>query len=297
MEKIKRALELAQKDRLAVNDRSSPQDGAAGIAADRHRLDTEALRSPDVPKAQEGQFQARRHHDVAGQYEFVRTKVVNVPAAQLERNRIVSPDPALEVSRAYDTLASRLLKKVDASGWNSIALVSPSVGEGKTVTAINLALHIVASYERSALLVDMDFRRPSVGDYFGLSADCGVDDVLLEGASVQDALISPGIPRFSVLPVRRTQRNTAGIIDSAGARALAAELKNRYVNRVVLFDLPPLLANGDAVRFLSNTDAALLVAAEGQTSRESLQHTLAALGDTQLVGTIMNRSSEATAGY
>jgi len=228
---------------------------------------------------------------------FIRTRVVPVSRDHLERNRVILPDSADTASRAYDMLASRLLERVRTSGWNSIALVSPCSGEGKTVTGINLAIHLAASRERTALLVDMDFRRPAVGRYLGLNPEIGVDDVLGSGAEVADAMVSPGIDRFAVLPVRRAHAHTGDFIDSRPARELALELKRRYANRIVLFDLPPLLAFGDALRFMRNVDAALLVVTEGQTRRESIERALSALAGQNLVGVVMNASSQTVPGY
>jgi len=313
MEKIKQALELAKKDRLAIAGDRQEQLGARPSSADdvdgaspkeesANPVVADSSPPADGPASKDSLLAKTRRPDAASNRvltpaEFTHTRMVDVAEDLLHRNRVVLPDAEDEASRAYDALTSRLLKKADANGWNSLAVISPSAGEGKTLTAINLALHIAASWERTALVVDLDLRRPAVAEYLGLEPDIGIEDVLAGTAAIEEALISPGIPRFAALPARRAMCNTARLMDSALARSIAQELKQRYQNRIVLFDLPPLLANGDAHRFLPNTDGSLLVATEGKTSRDSIERMLASLGDTPLVGAVMNQSSEAASGY
>jgi len=297
MERIKRALELAEQDRLALtegtladSEHSHPAMRPAGLDGVRIAENPETA----CRGAAGGQAVPAGQPEIG---RFIRTRVVPVSPDHLERNRIILPDSGREASRAYDMLASRLLERASASGWNSIALVSPGSGEGKTVTGINLAIHLAASKERTALLVDMDFRRPSVARYLGLQPESGVEDVLATGADTADALVCPGISRFSVLPVRTPHLHTSDFIDSQRCRDLALELKRRYANRVVLFDLPPLLAYGDALRFMPCVDAALMVVEEGKTRVESIERALSALSGQNLVGVVMNGSSETVAGY
>lgn len=296
MEKIKLALEVAEKNRLALAEGSRLSADPGGTL---RSTESESTPAPEALRPDDGRSAPNRTDDGAPQEmrKFVRTRVVPASPEQLERHRIVLPDAGSDASRAYDMLASRMLEKLRGSGWNSIAIVSPGDNEGKTITAINLAIHLAASRERTALLVDMDFRRPSVARYLGLQTGCGIDDVIGSHADLASALVSPGIDRFTVLPVRRAHASTSDFIDSRRARELAAELKQRYANRIVLFDLPPLLAYGDALRFLPNVDAALMVVAEGRTKRESADRALSALEGQNMAGVVMNRSSETVTGY
>jgi len=292
MEKIKRALEIAEQQRLAIggeaslgaasrkrvgNGAAEPTAGSRATIADGAKACMDSVTFRDEPSWNDP-------------VRFVKTRVAQVSGSHLETNRIVCPDDDSDVSRAYDLLSSRVLVKLRSAGMNSIALVSPVTGDGKTLTGINLALRIAAGRERSALLVEADFRNPSIAARFGIRPQSGVEDVLQGRASIQETLVSPGIDRYALLPVRQPAANASELIDCSRFRQVAAELKNRYANRVVIFDLPPLLEHGDATTFLPNVDGALLVVADGRTSRESIEASMVALEGCVVIGTVLNQA-------
>ncbi|MEL7536386.1 MAG: protein tyrosine kinase [Pseudomonadota bacterium] len=305
MEKIKRALERAERNRLAEKRAQTERpdavadvathttetiEEAANSAVDAQPIHRSQTLAPATTRAELPTIESRK-------IEFTQTRRVVVDSKVLERNRLLQPGSGGDVERAYDLLASRVIEKIRNTGWNSIALVSPASGEGKTVTGINLAMQIAASPERTALLVDMDFRRPSVASYLGLNIETGVEDVLRGTASVAEALVCPSIDRFCVLPAREPSNRTADLIDSVHARSLALELRNRYANRVVLFDLPPLLAYGDALTFLANVDAVIVVVTEGVTTQESMLACMNELKGQNVIGSVLNRTTDLAAGY
>ena len=292
MEKIKQALERAERDRLALGAGTVHEPAGLDAANSVPRV----VQS-EVSRALDGGESSTLADSNVLDFTYTQTRVQRVSDKTLDRNRIVRPNAASEASRAYDALASRLLQVIDDNDWRSIAVVSALPGDGKSVTAANLALHIAASRERSALLVELDFREPSLADAFGIEPLRGVDDVLVHGAKVSDALLSPDIPRFTLLPVREVQSDATAIMDSSRLQGLASEFKERYTSRVVVFDLPPILANGDATRFLPCADACLFVATEGQTSAEAIERCLASMGDVPVIGSVMNQSTETVDGY
>lgn len=281
MEKIKKALEIAGRNRFqdALQADALADDEPSPIPAPAPRSRITPPATADVP------------------VEFTQTRVIPVPRASLESKRILNYPSDSPATRSFDVLASQVVKKLRDKGWNSIAVVSPGPGEGKSLTAINLGIALSRSTERTALVVDMDFRRPSIGQYLSLSPKYGLEDILLGKKAVAEVLISPGIERFSILPIARADAAGAQFIDSSACTSLAAELGKRYVNRTVIFDLPPLLAYGDASVFLHHVDAALLVAMEGITKLENLKDALKVLEGYELLGTVFNRSSEQRPGY
>ncbi|MEO1420403.1 MAG: CpsD/CapB family tyrosine-protein kinase [Pseudomonadota bacterium] len=275
MERIKQALERAEKDR-----KYQPQTDRV----------VEAL-----PPTGRGNVPVESGEDRDIQFEVTRS--IPVDGKTLERNRIRPPGADDEVARAYDLLASRVVDRASANGWNSIAVVSPVGGDGKSVTALNLAIRLVASPARTCLLVDLDFRRPKIAEYLGVSPQYGIEDVLRAKASVSETLFSPGIPRLSVLPVRQPVDTPGGLIDSMAASELAQEAKQRYANRIVLFDMPPVLGSGDTVHFLRNVDAVLVIAASGRTSESAIQETLSTLAGHNVVGCVLNCAEDTLTAY
>lgn len=227
---------------------------------------------------------------------YTQTRVIDVPPSVLEQSRIVTgrnqDDP---VTNAYKVLRTQVLQRLVAHDWRTIAVVSPAAGEGKTLTAINLAIHLASTRSHTALLVDADWRRPSVHRYFGYTPTHDVYDCARGECSVEDALINPGLPRFCVLPCREPVPNASEQL--AGLGPFVKELANRYANRIVLFDLPPLLVSDDAMSFLPLVDCALLVVEEGRTQRADVVRSIELIGSERLLGTVLNKSSRAPARY
>jgi capsular exopolysaccharide synthesis family protein len=270
MERIRQALEHAARDREAAGKRV-PAQGTGAVPSDGA---TQAVPQSTVAEV--------RHH---------RTRVVEVPEEVLIRNRLVAGIANHELQDVYRMLRTRVLKGLRGNGWNSLAITSPATGCGKTLTAINLAISLAMELVHTVLLVDLDLRNPTSHRYFGLEPEYGLSDYLLHNVPVEDILFSPSLDRLVVLPGRESVRNSSEMLKSPGMVALVKELKTRYPDRLVIFDLPPLLAVDDALAFAPYTDAMLMVAENGATQREDLERALTILKDTPVIGTVLNKST------
>jgi Mrp family chromosome partitioning ATPase len=118
----------------------------------------------------------------------------------------------------------------------------------------------------------------------------GISDYLFNDARLEDILFSPSIDRLVVLPGRESIHNSSEMLRSPKMVELVAELKGRYTDRLIIFDLPPVLAIDDAIAFKPYTDALLLVAENGATKREDMATTLELLKGTPIIGTVLNKS-------
>jgi Mrp family chromosome partitioning ATPase len=227
--------------------------------------------------------------------QFTQTRVIEVAPATLERTRVVAAGAPPEVRNAYKLLRTQVLQALQARSWQTLAVVSPAAGEGKTLTAINLAIALASTRTHTALLVDLDWRQPSVHRYFGFTPVKDVYDYLRGDAALGETLVSPGIPRFTFLPCRRPVEEASEQLGALGA--FVKELEQRYANRIVLFDLPPLLVADDALSFLPLVDGALLVVEEGRTKREDVERSLDLIGEERLLGSVINKSDRRVARY
>jgi Mrp family chromosome partitioning ATPase len=228
-------------------------------------------------------------------FAFTETRIIDVPRATLERTRVVTPDAPPEVAGAYKLLRTQVLQRLQARNWQTIAIVSPAAGEGKTLTAINLAIALATTRTHTALLVDLDWRQPSVHSHFDYTPTRDVYDYLRGDASLSEALVSPGLARFTFLPCREPVSDASEYLGSLGP--FVKELKSRYANRIVLFDLPPLLVTDDALSFLPLVDGALLVVEEGRTKRDEVARSLALIGEERLLGSVINKSDQRLPRY
>jgi len=229
---------------------------------------------------------------------FPGTRSVQPDAALLRRQRVLAPGADDAAAQAYRMLRTHALQLLRKHHFNSLAVVSPSANDGRTLTAINLAIAIGEDPDQTALLVDMDLRKPSVHRYLGLTVTRGVGDCLREQCSVADALVRPeGYSQLVLLPGAGPLPLSTELLSGNGARRVTGELRQRYADRIVIYDLPPLLATDDALAFLPQVQAVLLVVCEGRTRREDVLRCMELIGRTPLVGTVLNGSRESLPVY
>jgi Mrp family chromosome partitioning ATPase len=228
-----------------------------------------------------------------------RTPALPVDQALFERNRILLPEAAGNPGRPYKMLRTQVLRRLDQLGANTLAVLSPTSGAGKTLTAINLAIAIAAEDARTALLIDLDLRNPGIHKQLGLSPELGIEDCILGKAAVRQAMIKmTGYERLTVLPARRKVEGSSEMLSDVRTAELVAELRGRYPNRILIFDIPPVLQTDDALAFTRNVQAGLMVVRESHTNREDVVRSIELLRDLKIVGTVLNASREAQAlGY
>ena len=184
------------------------------------------------------------------------------------------------------------------NNWNVLAVTSPTAGNGKTLTASNLAISIAKDANYSVLLVDLDFRRPKVHQVFGFDPEYGLIDHFHKDKSLNELMVHPGVDSLVLLPAGKPVRHSSELLSAPKMLALSKELKERYHNRIIVIDLPPILQTDDALAYMPNVDACILVVAEGETSPEEVTNSLKLIDDKKFLGTILNKSSaENTAGY
>jgi protein-tyrosine kinase len=216
--------------------------------------------------------------------------VLHSDPRHLEKHRIVAHQKHNPNSGAFDLLRTQVLHKMSRNGWNTLGVVSPSPGAGKTVVSINLALSIAQLKDRTSILLDFDLRRPSVFDYLGVKSEPSLNEVLAGEADFGEALVSPLLPTMSVIAANRPVPNSAELLSSAQMTSLLEEVKGRYADRVVIVDLPPILNADDAIAVMPNLDCILVVVGSGMSSRRELEDTLRYLPTTNLIGTVLNKA-------
>jgi capsular exopolysaccharide synthesis family protein len=214
----------------------------------------------------------------------------------LARKRIVTTDMDPIAQTSYKMLRTRLLQRMRMNGWQSIAVTSAAQGDGKSVTAINLALSVAGDVNHNVCLVDLDLRHSSIAEYLGLQLTNGISDCLQRKLPLENAILKPNIDRLLILPNRTTETNSSELLSSPIMRDLAQTLAQDR-NRIVIYDMPPVLAADDMLAFSPNVDAVLLVAARGNTARTDLMKAYELLENIHVIGTVLNQSDEKTAAY
>jgi protein-tyrosine kinase len=231
-------------------------------------------------------------------FEYTQTQSFSPTSRTLEANRVLNVETPAAATAAFRMLRTQVLQRMVENDWRSLAIFSPGRDEGKTTTAINLAISLASDHLHTVLLVDFDLRRPSLAAKLGLTPTFGTDDLLRGEANVEDCLYHPdGFDRLVVLPARAAMDNSSEALAGRRGRELVAELHGRYPDRIVLFDLPPILEADDALAFAPLVECGLLVVAEGSTRRDDVMRCMELLRKTPIVGTVLNRASAATSAY
>jgi Mrp family chromosome partitioning ATPase len=223
-----------------------------------------------------------------GPIEYTQTKQVEVNREFLRRQRVIAGLEPTSYTDAFKVLRTRVLQRMREKGWRTLGVTSPNAGAGTTLVAINLALSLALEVTQTVLLVDVNLRDPGIHDYFGLTPGFGLGDHLLDQVPIERILLHPrGIERFVLLPGNRPLPGSAELLSSPRTAELVSELKHRYTDRLVVFDLPPL-QTADTLAFAPLLDCLLLVAGAGRTGRNELAQALEHLRGIPILGTVLN---------
>ena len=181
---------------------------------------------------------------------------------------------------------------------NLVLVTSALAGEGKTFCAINLAISIALEMDRTALLVDADVAKPSVPQALGLEAERGLMDVLLDRRiDVAEVLCKIDIGRLTLLPAGTAHQHATELLASDAMRMLLREMAERYHDRIIIFDSPPLLAASEAGVLAGQMGQVVIVVEAGKTSETALKAALGRIESSNVTGLLLNKGDGSGRGY
>jgi exopolysaccharide/PEP-CTERM locus tyrosine autokinase len=228
-----------------------------------------------------------------------RSQQIKVDVEKLLEQGMLSPDAAHgQLVEEYRLIKRPLL--VNAFGENrnrignaNLILVTSSLpGEGKTFTAINLALSIAAERDKTVLLVDADVVKPAISRLFGVSDRAGLIDLLEHQATFADVLLRTDVPKLTLLPSGRRHPHATELLASEAMAKLAGDMSRRYPDRVIIFDSPPLLATTQASVLASHVGQVLLVVESESTPQYIVKEAVEMLSGCELVGCVLNKTTQ-----
>lgn len=198
---------------------------------------------------------------------------------------------------AYKILRTQIHKRTKVMGWNSLMVTSVLPGEGKTVTAINLAFAFAKDFEKTVLLMDCDLHRQDVHKHMGIASETGLVDYLVDEVPLRDLIIWPGIDKITLLSGGRTVQESTELLESPRMQSLVNEVKNRYPDRFVIFDTPPVLAGADAIAFASLVDCIIMVVEAGKTPLAEIKKALELIPKEKFLGFVLNKDTSPMGTY
>ena len=215
-----------------------------------------------------------------------------VDAEAMERNRVLLRVQDVAVSRAYKILRTRVLHRMAANNWYTLGVTGTAAGEGKTITAVNLALALAQDPNSWVFLVDLDLQRPQLGAYLGMSYEYGLTDYLTGHAELEQVIYDIGIKRLAVVPNASPVETSSEHLRAPRMADFTNALEAQTPRRIIVFDMPPLNVSDDVLAFAPRVDSFLLVVSQGQTARRTLANAKEVLSELNVLGVVLNRSTE-----
>lgn len=195
--------------------------------------------------------------------------------------------PASPIAERYRRLRLKLDQPGADGGSRQVMVVTSAVPEeGKTTTAINLAIACSEDRDRTTLLIDADLRRPSVSRYLTPPPKLGLSEVLTGDASLEHALLEIKAAHLTILPAGAPSQNPLGLLQSDYLGSVFAELRRRY-DRIVI-DTPPTVPFTDAAILSAVSDGVVLVVRARKTTGTLIDRARASLAHGTLLGVVLN---------
>ncbi len=271
MSRIEKALEKAAELRGEGKKMPSP----AVKNADYRTSDAQEKRAEPPPQRPQG-----------------RSPLPDVPVEPLKIDHpliVTYREPKSPIAEEFRKLKSMIVKMGPQGNVPKTLMVTSALsGEGKSVTAVNLAITLAQEYDHSVLLFDADLRKPSIHKYLNLETRFGLSDCLLDGIDLSEALVRTGIGKLSFLSAGRSVENPTELLGSRKMRALVQEVRHRYPERFIIFDTPPVLPVAESRLLSTYMDGVIFVVREQVGSVMNVQDAIDALRRESILGIVYN---------
>jgi protein-tyrosine kinase len=180
---------------------------------------------------------------------------------------------------------------------NMIMVTSALPGEGKTFNALNLAMSMAMERDSTVLLIDADVVKPSLSRILGLETRPGLTDVLVDPQlDLGDIIISTDLPKLKVVPAGRTHSHSTELLASDQMQRIANELSERYPDRIIVLDTPPLLVTSQASVLTHLVGQILMVVEAGKTPHSAVSEAVSLLDSSKVIGMALNKSRGSLSG-
>ena len=270
------------------------------VMAERSVRGLEPCEPPGVPAAERSSLKGSGEAHPAAQ----RAKEVKIDLARLAAAGLVTPEaPRSQLADEFRVIKRPLLDNArgqsaaPVSRANLILVTSGLPGEGKTFTAINLAMSIAMEMDHTVLLVDADVARPSLLGVLRLPPSAGLMDVLTSpGIGLSDVLLRTNVSKLTLLPAGMHHPRATELLASQGMMSLVQELANRYSDRVIVFDGPPLLPTTESRVLATHMGQIVVVVEADSTTHGTVRNALAMLQGCPVVMTILNKAAQSDVG-
>lgn len=225
-------------------------------------------------------------------------RLVELDFEMLKAQGVLTPDEGRStVAEEFRIIKRPLLMNATGQGpqkianANMIMVTSALPKEGKTFTAVNLAMSLANEVDNNVLLVDGDVAKPSVNRILGFKSKVGLIDYLLDDVkNLDDILLQTNIPKLTLLPSGRRYRHSTELLASENMRVLLRYLAESDPDRIVVFDSPPLLVTTEARELARNMGQIVMVIEAERTPLFAARDALEQIENHDIVGLVLNKT-------
>ncbi len=211
-----------------------------------------------------------------------------VLAARVEPHLLAITEPRSGECEQYRSLRTRLLQAGERQRMRAFVITSAGIGEGKTLTALNLAWLLAQTDGVKALVIDADLRQPCTADYLGIETDCGLSEVLTGETRLTEAILKLQPSGLHLLPGGAPREDVAELLSGPRFGHLLDEARKMF--DYIIIDAPPLGVFTDANLLMNRADAALLVVRAAKTRYAVVDRLLEQLPRERMLGVVLNRA-------
>lgn len=220
---------------------------------------------------------------------YTTTQQYHLDPEKLKQRRVVALQKYSPEASIFKMLRTKVLQKLRDNNWNSFAITAPTQGAGKSMISVNLSIAMAMESNQTVLLVDMDLKYPKIHWYFDMQINAGLRDYLTTDKPLSEILINPGVERLVVLPGRGEATGSSEMLSGSKMQEMVKEIKTRYQSRIIIFDMPPILAADDVIATKDYYDAVLFVIEDGKSKPDEVSKALKMLSGYNLLGSVLNK--------
>ncbi|MBD3586616.1 polysaccharide biosynthesis tyrosine autokinase [Salinimonas sp. HHU 13199] len=265
---------------------------AAEKAKNQSADSAEQQAAPQAPAAKRSHVPAARPQGPTSQLE-----PFNIDLDRLERNGHVSLSGVRKgINEEYREIKRKLLANAfgplssTIKNSNIIMVTSGRPSEGKTFTATNLALSIASEQDKTVLLVDADVLKPNVLNTFGVERRSGLMEYLTgEVNDIADVLYPTNIDKLKIIPAGKTHHLSTELLASQKMHETVDEFANRYPDRIVIIDTPPLIGITESAILANFAGQAVVVTEEGRSKLSDIRLSVERLNPDMAIGFVVNK--------
>ena len=216
----------------------------------------------------------------------------DISAARVEPHLVAITSPRSPECEQFRSLRTRLLQASERERKRAFVVTSAGIGEGKTLTTLNLAWLLAQTDGVTALVIDADLRQPCAADYLGIETERGLSEVLTGETRLAEAIVRLNPAGLHVLPGGAAREDVAELLSGPRFGRLLDEARKMF--DFVIIDAPPLGVFTDANLLINRADAAILVVRASKTRYSIVDGLLEQIPRERLLGVVLNRAQAAT---